>query len=215
MNSITPITTLTVAINKCLKKNNQIATLETITDDDIKDVLINTDLIEERSVGLQNFVEKYKSLTRIKSLETSKFSIFELLNSSLSIFKNEIGQKSVRVELKVNPEKLEIEADKNLVEQVIINLIKNSLEAFNTSTDNQITLSAGYNTENRIEIILKDNGSGIPDDQIDEIFLPFFTTKEQGSGIGLSLARQIMRLHNGNIYVQSDQNSETIFTLEF
>ena len=76
MNSVTPITTLTVAINKGLKKKNQIATIDTITNEDIKDVLINVDLIEERSIGLRNFVEKYKSLTKIKSLKTSKVGLF-------------------------------------------------------------------------------------------------------------------------------------------
>jgi signal transduction histidine kinase len=203
MNSITPISTLTLAIKKCLNGN------------DINDALYNTELIEERSIGLQSFVEKYRSLTKIQSLKTKQFSVHELLDSLISLFKNEIQKQKIEITIDVKPENLSLDADEKLIEQVVINLIKNAIESLLQSNEKKIGLSAYYNAEKRIEIKVSDSGHGITDEEIDQIFIPFYTTKKQGSGIGLSLARQIMRLHSGNISVQSVPNKETTFTLLF
>ena len=216
MNSITPISTLTLAINKCLQTVDNNDETRALNTEDINDILINTKLIEERVVGLQEFVQKYRSLTKIQALKTSKFSIKDLLTDCITLFKKQIEEKNISIKYNVEPENTEIEADKKLLEQVIINLIKNAIESFEGNEgneENKINLFAQRNPENRIEIKITDNGKGIDDEDIDQIFMPFFTTKEQGSGIGLSLARQIIRLHGGKISVQSTIDTGTTFTI--
>lgn len=215
MNSITPISTLTLATKKCLSVNNKPGTIDTLSNDLIIDALTNTDLIEERSKGLQSFVEKYRSLTKIQALKTSEFSILEFFEKSVSLFKEELRKNNIEIKLNIDPENISLEADEKLLEQVLINLIKNSIESVKNSNNKTITISALYNSDNQVEISVSDTGKGITDEIIDKIFMPFFTTKEEGSGIGLSLARQIMRLHGGSISVQSVPNKETKFRLIF
>jgi two-component system nitrogen regulation sensor histidine kinase NtrY len=97
----------------------------------------------------------------------------------------------------------------------LINLIKNAFQALEESNDGKVCVSAFKNVENRVTIIVKDNGAGIPSDIMEDIFIPFYTTKNSGSGIGLSLSRQIMRLHSGTITVSSDPDKVTVFSLAF
>ena len=106
-------------------------------------------------------------------------------------------------------------ADKNQLEQVIINLVKNSIEAIENKSDGKITIVALKTIDDKISIKITDNSKGIPPDIKEKIFLPFFTTKQNGSGIGLSLARQIIRMHGGNIEVESVLGKKTTFTLMF
>ena len=110
---------------------------------------------------------------------------------------------------------MELYADENLIAQVLINLTKNAIQANEKNPDAKIQLIACFTAENRPQIRVMDNGPGIPDDIIEQIFVPFFTTRENGSGIGLSLSRQIMRLHGGNLQVRSNPGKETVFTLNF
>jgi signal transduction histidine kinase len=110
---------------------------------------------------------------------------------------------------------MELYADENLIAQVLINLTKNAIQANEKNPEGKIQLIAGFTSENRPQIRVIDNGPGIPEDIIEQIFVPFFTTRENGSGIGLSLSRQIMRLHSGNLQVRSIPGKETVFTLNF
>lgn len=216
MNSITPISTLTLATKKCLTANDHQKDIQQITNETIQDVLTNTRLMEERSIGLQGFLEKYRSLTKIQALKISECDVQELFSKTISLFNDEIRKNNIEVKSHINPENISLEADQKLIEQILINLIKNSIESFKRdSSDKKILLHANINPQNRVIISISDNGTGISDEVIDQIFIPFFSTKEQGSGIGLSLARQIMRLHGGKISVQSIPNNATTFTLEF
>ncbi len=214
MNSITPISNLTLAINKCLTIDGEPGTIENLDNDQIKDALINTSLIEDRSAGLQEFVEKYRSLTKIQALKISKIELTPLFHKIILLFQDSIDKNNIKIATNTNPEAIMIEADKKLIEQILINLLKNAIESIIHTDHKEIKMIAHVNADKRTEISVVDNGPGIPDEIIDQIFMPFFTTKEQGSGIGLSLARQIMRLHGGSISAQSSE-TETSFSLQF
>jgi len=125
-----------------------------------------------------------------------------------------LNKKGIRINSEIFPDKLQLVADKEQVMQVLINLIRNSIEALENTADKQIILTAKLNTNNRVVIRISDNGSGIKNEDLPEIFIPFFTTKKNGSGIGLSLSKQIMNLHKGEIQlVQKEKQTE--FTLTF
>jgi signal transduction histidine kinase len=126
-----------------------------------------------------------------------------------------LKKKPIQLELRVDPQSLELTADPELIEQVVINLLLNSLQAVEGRKKAKIYLDARMDGRGRVLIQVKDNGPGIPKENIEKIFIPFFSTKEGGSGIGLSLSRQIMRLHQGSIRVHSKPNDETVFTLRF
>lgn len=128
---------------------------------------------------------------------------------------NELNTKGIKLFINVKPEFLELTADAELIEQVIINLIINSKQALEGIKNPSINLLSNIDERGRVVIKVTDNGPGIPDDIQEKIFIPFFSTKKEGSGIGLSLARQIMRTHGGSIRVTSKPNTETIFTLRF
>ncbi len=127
----------------------------------------------------------------------------------------DIKEKGIHFQTTVEPQSLELTADPELIEQVLINLLLNSLHAAAGQEGGRIEMKAILDGRGRIIIQVRDNGPGIPPDNIEEIFVPFFSTKEGGSGIGLSLSRQIMRLHHGTIGVHSELNIETVFTLRF
>ena len=214
MNSITPITTLTLAIKKCLNAGND-ESQENINNDQIKDAIKNTDLIEERSKGLIQFVENYRSITLINKIKTENIRLDKFLSDICNFFYEEFNSRNIKTMVRVDPANLELQADTKLLEQVIINLIKNSIESVEGKENSLIQLSSFKSIDEKIQIQISDNGKGIPEHIIDDIFIPFFTTKKAGSGIGLSLSRQIMRLHGGRILVHSEPDIETTFSLKF
>jgi signal transduction histidine kinase len=131
------------------------------------------------------------------------------------LIEEELKKNNIKCIIKLEPENLEIFADEQLIEQVIINLVKNSINALENVAGAFISIKAFYNKRGRVMIQVVDNGKGILKDVIDKIFIPFFTTKPNGSGIGLSLSKQILKLHNGSISVHSEPDKETVFTLTF
>jgi signal transduction histidine kinase len=131
------------------------------------------------------------------------------------LMKDQFEAYSINFNMDIDPESLEITADPALIEQVLINLCKNALEAVNGLTRPKIKLKAGTDGLGNPVIKVIDNGKGITEEVAEKIFIPFFTTKQQGSGIGLSLSRQIIRLHNGTIGVSSRPNEKTVFKLRF
>jgi len=217
MNSISPISStiktikgfLTDSDNKKTKSVNNIE--QELIDDSVKGLSI----IEERSDGLVDFVEKFRSLTLLQKPVFKQFSINELFESIKLLMAKELHKNKIALEIQVIPTSLTIIADKKLIEQILINLINNSIQAFDSIEDRKIILKAYYFSDKSPIIQVIDNGNGISDENIDKIFIPFFTTKRKGSGIGLSLSREIMRLHSGRIRVKSVPEKETIFTLEF
>jgi signal transduction histidine kinase len=129
--------------------------------------------------------------------------------------KDQLENQAIDFSMQVDPETLEITADQALIEQVLINICKNSVEAVDGISDPKIELSAGIDGLGNPVVKVIDNGKGISEEVAEKIFIPFFTTKPQGSGIGLSLSRQIMRLHKGTLSVTSKPGTETTFVLRF
>jgi len=215
MNSVTPITTLTLAIKRCLTRDEEIGSAEELSDENIRDAVINAGLIEERSKGLIDFINNYRSISRIEKLELLSVKIAKLLKSASSLFKEDLEKSGIRINQRIVPEDLVFSMDEKLIQQVLINLVKNSIEALRKTEGGRIELNAFREMDGTPVIKVSDNGEGIPQEILDDIFIPFFTTKKDGNGIGLSLSRQIMRLHRGSIYVASEPGKKTSFFLKF
>jgi two-component system, NtrC family, nitrogen regulation sensor histidine kinase NtrY len=207
MNSVTPIASL-ASTGRSLVQND-------VTEESIKDIRDAFQTIEKRSEGLLHFVQAYRNLTRIPKPAFQIIAVKDILHSVVRLLKTQINETGVSLKTSVEPKKLEVTADPELIEQVLINLVKNSIEALMTRSDRKIELSAWLDSQGRVVIQVRDNGPGIEPEAMDKIFIPFFTTKGTGSGIGLSLSRQIMRLHGGSISVSSRADQETVFTLRF
>ncbi len=213
MNSITPISSLASTVQSILKNNVQgQASPDPESLDDINSA-VNT--IQRRSEGLIHFVNSYRNLTRIPKPNFQIFRIGSLFERIKNLMAKELEEKGIKFSQCVTPESLELTADPELVEQVVINLLINAEQSLETKEAAKISLTSSLDDRGKILIKVTDNGPGIPEDVIEKIFIPFYSTKKAGSGIGLSLSRQIMRAHGGNIRVTSKSSEETTFTLRF
>ena len=215
MNSLTPITTLTTSIRRNFSENNQLKSLNKLDQESIEDALTSSDLIEERSKGLIDFIQKYRTLTKLSVPKFESYQINKLFIKAKQLFSDEFENSNIKIEIKTSPHHLEIVMDENLINQVLINLIKNAIDAVQKKKIKKIVLSSTTNMEGNPIIEITDNGEGIDESLNDDIFIPLFTTKEHGSGIGLSFCKQVMRLHNGSISFQSKKGEGSTFTLEF
>ncbi|WPP51342.1 sensor histidine kinase [Catalinimonas niigatensis] len=217
MNSVIPISNLTAMVNQMLIKVDEEDKLKLndLDEDDLEDLHGSLITIEERTNGLINFVKAYKSLTQIAQPQFRTVEVQALLKRLHALLKTKLNEKNIAWKVCVDPENLHIKADFELIEQILINLVNNAMDALQTVEAPKISVYAFVNDKNQRVIQVMDNGKGMEEDLIDQIFVPFFTTKENGSGIGLSLSRQIMRLHKGNISVQSVKGEATVFTLTF
>jgi two-component system, NtrC family, nitrogen regulation sensor histidine kinase NtrY len=218
MNSITPIASISSTVNSMLKDIKEDAKDEDGKDVDpetIEDIREALTTIHKRSTGLLHFVETYRNLTRIPKPNFQIFLIKNLFNHVGVLLEEEFKEKNISFEYSIYPQSLELAADEDLVQQVVINLLRNAVQGVELQEKPIIELKAFVNERGRVIIQVVDNGSGIPQDSMDKIFIPFYTTKKEGSGIGLSLSRQIMGLHGGTITVNSEPNVKTEFTLRF
>ena len=215
MNSITPIITLSRAIVRKLGKRTGEDRAGHIRSETLEDAIRSASIIEERSNGLISFINRYKKLTDLPPLKPERFAITSLMARIEEFFKEELERLSVRLILPRNCT-FELEADKLLLEQVLINLVKNALEALRETEDPEIELSCRrLHPEHGLCLSVRDNGKGIPPDKLEQVFVPFYTTREDGSGIGLNLCRQIMSLHKGQIHMESTPGKGTLVTLTF
>ncbi|MCP4724871.1 MAG: HAMP domain-containing histidine kinase [bacterium] len=213
MNSITPISSLASTANELVSgADPEKGSLEPET---LKDIEVALETIYKRSQGLLQFVNAYRNLTKIPPPNFQIVQIKDLFNRIGNLLEPQLKEKGVRFEQIVEPPGLEVTADPDQVEQILINLIVNAEQALSEVSNPEISIEALINERSRIEIKVIDNGPGILEEVQDKIFIPFFTTKKGGSGIGLSLCRQIMRFHKGTIRVSSDKDSKTVFSLTF
>ncbi len=215
MNSISPITSLTSVISGYFKKKEDESpiTLENIDHQIVSKTLSGLNTIEETGKGLLDFVDKYRSLTSLPKPNLSKFTIDSLFRKCKILMESNIS-KNIKIIASVYPEDIALVADYAQVEQILINLIKNASEALSNKKNGTIHLKAFYADDGTL-IQVEDNGIGISGDIIEDIFVPFYTTKENGSGIGLSLSKQIMQNHDGTISVNSALDKGSKFTLKF
>lgn len=215
MNSIAPVTSLSESLGSYFQKDGQ-----PIPPSEINEKMINTtirglEVIKEQGRGLITFVESYRKLTRLPKPEKKPVHVNDLFEKMILLNKVQNQDSAIQLKMKLESPGIIIHADEKMISQVLINLIKNSREALTETENPSIELLAGWNKNGQIEVCVKDNGPGIPKDLLDEIFVPFFTTRETGNGIGLSLSRQILRLHNGSLTVRSVPHTETVFCMLF
>jgi two-component system nitrogen regulation sensor histidine kinase NtrY len=220
MNSMIPLSTLT-NVNKSvleeIRSGGDDGKTISLEEDRLKEVIEGMEIIEHRSEGIMEFVKSVKSLTNISKPQFRKIKINELLNRVYTLLNPEFEKQDINLVLRQPKDQFHTMGDLELLEQVLINLLKNAREAFSAQNEKEfqkVVLSASRIDKTTV-ITVEDNGSGIPKKVLENIFVPFYTTKKGGSGIGLALSRQIMRLHKGQLICQSEEGKGTIFTLRF
>ncbi|GAB4349484.1 MAG: sensor histidine kinase [Flammeovirgaceae bacterium] len=216
MNSIAPISSLASTVEGEVEN---LKAQETLQPSDLEDVQMAVQTIKSRSEGLIRFVNEFRSLTHVPKPQLAHVPVQKLLEQVRLLMEQECMKHNIILTIHLEPESLIVTADAELIQQVLINLIKNSIQALHSQGKNnpnkQITLIAQQDTNCRPVISVRDNGPGIAKEALERIFIPFYTTKKQGSGIGLSLSRQIMRQHKGTIVVRSSAEEGTEFSLKF
>lgn len=212
MNSVAPISSLADTLKNRLKAP-EIA--NSPMSSQLEDLELGIDTIKRRSEGLLKFTESYRNLNKITKLDLKKVLVRDLFENLSSLMQPTMEKKHIEMEIVLRDPALAIEADINLLEQVLINLIVNAIEAVKDREVPRITLSAEIQPNNKMVVKVADNGLGMPMELLDKIFIPFFSTRKTGSGIGLSLCKQIMLLHKGNIQVQSTEGKGSAFLLQF
>lgn len=214
MNSITPIASLTKTAADLVddvRKNHQ-HNQEAL--EELSDVADAVQTVANRSDGLMKFVSSYRKLTRLPTPNKKSINIEQFL-SNVSTMMTQTGLSHDNLlSIVVEPKTLEFEVDVAMMEQVFINLLKNAQQALKNNITPKINIHAKLNKRGRVIITIADNGSGVPSEVIEQIFVPFFTTKREGSGVGLALTRQIMIAHGGHIKVENI-NQGACFTLTF
>lgn len=215
MNSITPIASLSATLESMLNPYTEKGSDSNPDKETISEIQHALQTISRRSSGLMYFVNTYRNLTKIPTPNFNRVKLEYLFENLSSLMEKELKDQNINCIKIVEPKSLEVLMDEQLIEQVMINLINNSIHALEGIKNGEITLNAFFNKRGKVTIKVSDNGTGILKDVLDKIFIPFFTTKHSGSGIGLALSRQILRLHGGTITATSIPEKETTFTLTF
>jgi len=216
MNSITPISSLASTVQDILiEESEENFKIRELDEDDVESIQQALSTISSRSQGLLTFVETYRNLTRIPRPNFRYFKVRELFDRAHVLLKPKMDKYGIVCNARLFPEELMITADPDLIDQVVINLLLNAIDAVKETLQPEIAVTASINASGRVSIDFADNGSGIKPDILDKVFMPFFTSKKEGSGIGLSLSRQIMHLHKGTISVKSRPGEGAVFTLVF
>ena len=206
-NSITPIVSLADTIMLILKE-------EELSLQQMEDLKVSARTLQERSKGLYDFVNEYHKLTRIPAPDPEMINCVSFMKAMSSLFSADLEKTGIQFKTICPEKELEIRADRNMLEQAVINLMNNSMEALGERQDAEIILEA--NKEGKeVEILITDNGQGIDPSVLEDIFTPFFSTKSGGSGIGLPLVKQIMRLHGGSVSIYSLKDQGTRVSLRF
>ena len=215
MNSITPISSLASTVMGMLDTTLEDSRDGKLDPEAVEDIQSALGTIHKRSQGLMDFVTSYRNLTLIPKPQFKIVRVKELFNRINDLLGPKFKHSGITFHMDVDPETLELTADPNLVEQVIINLLINSFHGLQDTEDPKVSMICRMDELGRVLIVVEDNGAGIVKEALEKIFIPFYTTKKEGSGIGLSLSKQIMRLHDGTIRAHSIPNQQTVFTLRF
>lgn len=211
MNSIAPISSLA----DTLKNRLQEAVVTGASSEDFEDLEVGVGTIKRRSEGLLKFAQTFRNLSKITTLNLSQVYIGDLFSNLHRLMQPTLAQKNIQLHIAITDPNISLQADPNLLDQVMINLLVNAMDALKDTPEPEINLSASIGADGRVVIKVMDNGAGMPRAVQEKIFIPFFSTKKQGSGIGLSLCKQIVMLHRGTIQVQSEEGVGTVFILRF
>ena len=212
MNSVAPISSLAGMLKD---KLHQSLPQLTDTDGSVEDLQTGIDTIHRRSENLIKFVDTYRNLNKIQTLLLTTAYVRDVFENLYQLMEPTLDAKNIELDIILKDTDLQLEADMNLMEQVLINLVINAMDAVKGKVHPVISLIGTVNSSAKVVIKVSDNGNGMDKEILDKIFVPFFTTKKTGSGIGLSLCKQIMQLHKGSIAVQSAVGEGTTFTLQF
>ena len=208
MNSMTPVTSLAHSAAALIAKADD------GSNSDVADARAAVETLAKRADGLMHFVETYRQISRAPKVEARPFAVAPWANELAAIFKASDVPPDLIFSVAVSPDDLVIEADPDLLFQVLINLLRNATEAAgHDSGKPMVSLAFSRTDGGRVVIKVSDNGPGVPETLQQDVFLPFFTTKERGTGVGLSLARQIVLAHNGSISVGSAPGGGAMFRL--
>ncbi|RXF69730.1 sensor histidine kinase [Arcticibacter tournemirensis] len=212
MNSVAPISSLADTLKNRLEGSVSNPAEDPCTTDDIR---VGIEAIKRRSEGLLKFAETYRTLNKITTLNLKTIYVRDLFENLYQLMQPTLDNKNIEMDIILKDPGLQVEADTNLIEQVLINLVVNAIDAVKERPNPLISLSGSLSTGKKTTIQVADNGCGISPEIQEQIFVPFFSTKKTGSGIGLSLCKQIMLLHKGNIQVQSREGEGSVFLLQF
>jgi len=206
MNSISPVVSLSATTRDLLGGEP--------LNEDLTDVRQAVDVIHRRSSGLMNFTQTYRKLTKIPPPKFEMVDPVKILNNVITLLQTSLSEKNIQVSTNFPKHSLSIQADPGLLEQVLLNLFKNGVEALEDSLEPFLEVTVLKDTDSLCLIQIRDNGKGMDEDVQSQIFIPFFTTKEEGSGIGLSLCRQIVHMHKGSLTVYSEPGKGSCFTIK-
>ncbi|WP_293935242.1 sensor histidine kinase [Sphingobacterium sp. UBA6645] len=206
MNSIGPISSLAETLHSRLEQWEG--------DQDIEDLKVGIFTIKRRSEGLLQFAKSYRLINKVDQPRVAEILLVQLFENIYQLLEPTLLQKNIDVDIIIKNTRMVLLADINLVEQVLINLLLNAIEAVKDQEDPYISLT-GIESNGRIQIKIQDNGVGMSPEIQEQIFTPFFTTKKTGTGVGLTLSKQIMLMHNGNLLVDSQEGEGSVFTLQF
>ncbi len=217
INSVTPISSLA---NTAEEEISYLQGQENASGEELDDIQLAIQTIKRRSEALIRFISEFRSLTHVPTPKLKHVQVSEMFEHIRILMQHDFEEHHVHLEMNIDPEGLIITADQELLEQVLINLIKNAIQALSELSEEErpdkiVQMLAFQNKNNRPIINIIDNGPGIDQEALDRIFIPFYTTKSTGSGIGLSLSRQIMRQHRGTITAKSVLGEGTEFSLKF
>lgn len=213
MNSIVPVSSLSDTLRRkihVLKERSS-----QLSEPDLEDMELALDTIHRRSDGLLRFAETYRSLSQKIVPDMKSYNLYDLLNSIHSLMNPSLQQKGIEFTLKTDDPDVTAYIDRDLIEQVIINFVTNATYAICEKEKPEIHLFSGCDAEGHPYVTVADNGCGISDAVRDKIFIPFFSTKKNGNGIGLSISREIVKLHNAKLHVQSQEKDGSAFTVSF
>ena len=216
LNSISPIRLIAGNLSEQILNGDREKSLEKLSQQEIQDIRSGLETIHRRASGLSVFLDAYTQLYRTPEFHAERCPVGPLLMRLSELFKDHSSASEVSFEVRIPAYELEIHMDERMVEQVLINLLKNAMEAVQGTKIKRVSLSAFREGHDGIRVIsVEDSGEGIPEDELGSIFIPFYSTKEKGSGIGLSFSQQVMQLHGGRIRVHSVQGEGSRFQLLF
>jgi nitrogen fixation/metabolism regulation signal transduction histidine kinase len=215
MNSITPVTSLAATATELVEDIREKYERDHPIAADLEDLHSAVSTVARRSDSLVQFVDSYKQLTRLAPAEKKRIAVAELFDAVSQLSAAEWPEGDVSFSVSIDPPGLDVYADRDLIEPVLLNLLRNAVQATSDLSQPNIQIAGRLNRRGNVVLEVSDNGPGVPDDMASKIFVPFFTTKEEGSGVGLALARQIMIAHSGFVTLGKSDTGGAKFSLIF
>jgi nitrogen fixation/metabolism regulation signal transduction histidine kinase len=215
MNSITPITSLATTAGELVEDLQEKSDRGEPPGEDLDDLRDAVRTVARRSGSLLQFVESYRQITRLAPPERRRIRLEELFDSAARLAGAEWPDSTSRLDWSVEPPGLDVFADRDLLEPVLLNLLRNAWQATAKVENPSIRMRARLNRRGHVTVVVSDNGPGVPEELSRKVFVPFFTTRKGGSGVGLALARQVMIAHKGFIRLDHNESGGARFTLIF